>query len=79
MRKKLTAILENTILWDKKVNVLQVTDTTEKTMKIRALMSAKDSGTAWDLRCLVREQMISYLQKDQLEHLPKFRAEMEEK
>ena len=44
------------IVCDGKVNVLQVTNLTEKTMELRALMSAKDSPTAWDLRVHVREQ-----------------------
>jgi small-conductance mechanosensitive channel len=74
MRKELTKILKTTPLWDGKVNSLQVTDTSEKTMKVRALMSAKNSGDAWDLRCYVREQMIAFLQKNYPEHLPQLRA-----
>lgn len=74
MRKQLTNILQKTDLWDGKINSLQVTNTDEKTMKVRALMSAKDSGKAWDLRCFVREEMIAFLQKNYPEHLPKLRA-----
>jgi len=74
MRKELTAILKKTPLWDGKVNSLQVTDANDKTMKVRALMSAKNSGDAWDLRCYVREQMIAFLQKNYPEHLPQLRA-----
>lgn len=76
LRKELTKILKATDLWDGKVNVLQVTETSEKSMKVRALMSAKDSGIAWDLRCLVREKMIDFMQKNYPEQLPKLRAEM---
>ena len=64
LRKELTKILENTDLWDGEVNVLQVTDSKPQSVEIRALMSAKDSPTAWDLRVLVREKLIVFLQEN---------------
>jgi small-conductance mechanosensitive channel len=77
IKTKLKEILEATPLWDKKVQVLQVTDWTEKTIELRCLMSAKDSPTAFDLRCLVREELLLYLQKTQPNSLPKSRVLME--
>lgn len=74
LRKELTRLLESSPLWDKKVNVLQVTDAKERSLEIRALMSAKDSGTAWDLRVFIREKLIEYLQKNYPESLPKTRV-----
>lgn len=74
VRNELTRILESTPLWDKKVNVLQVTDSKEASVELRALMSAKDSPTAWDLRVLVREKLIEFLQKNYPESLPKKRV-----
>ncbi|MFT5954920.1 MAG: small-conductance mechanosensitive channel [Cyclobacteriaceae bacterium] len=79
LREALTSILEKSEYWDGKVNVLQVTNATEKAMEIRALMSAKDSPTAWDLRVLVREQLITFLQKNYPECLPKSRVELVDK
>jgi small-conductance mechanosensitive channel len=73
MRKQLTKILKETPKWDGQINSLQVVDTTEKTIAVRALMSAKNSGDAWDLRCFVREEMIAFLQKNHPEKLPQFR------
>lgn len=73
MRKELSRLLENSPFWDKKVNVLQVTDANEKTLEIRALMSAKDSSAAWDLRVHVREKLIEFLQKNYPGSLPKTR------
>ncbi|QQR45102.1 mechanosensitive ion channel family protein [Myxococcus xanthus] len=61
-------------LWDGKVAGLQVTECTERTIKLRALVSAPDSGKAWDLRCMVREKLIAFLQK-QPHGLPMLRAE----
>jgi len=62
IREEQTRILKNTELWDGKVDVLQVTDTKPNYVEVRCLMSAKDSPTAWDLRVLVREKLIGFLQ-----------------
>ncbi|MEO1053104.1 MAG: mechanosensitive ion channel domain-containing protein [Bacteroidota bacterium] len=78
LRAELTSILENTPLWDGQVNVLQVTNLTERTMELRALMSAKDSPTTWDLRVHVREQLIKFLQKEYPHCLPKSRIELDQ-
>lgn len=77
VRKELTRILENEgkELWDKRVNVVQVTDSTDKTIVIRALISAGDASKAWDLRCIVREKLIAFLQKEYPEALPKIRSD----
>ena len=76
VRNELTRILENSPKWDKKVNVLQVTNATEKTVELRALMSAADSPTAWGLRCEVREKLLEFLQQRFPECLPRIRIEM---
>ncbi len=73
LREELTRVLKSTALWDGKVNVLQVTEFTPQAMQVRALMSARDSGRLWDLRCYVREQMIDFLQKNYPQCLPKQR------
>ena len=77
VRKELTRILNKSPLWDKKVDVLQVTNATEKTIELRALMSAVDSPTAWDLRCEVREKLLDFLQKRHPACLPRTRIELE--
>ncbi len=77
IREELFRILDNTDLWDKKARVLQVTNATEHTIELRALMSAADSPTAWNLRCLVREQLIKFLQERYPESLPRMRVELE--
>jgi len=76
VRNELTRILENSSKWDKKVNVLQVTNATDKTVELRALMSAEDSSAMWDLRCEVREKLIEFLQQRFPECLPRIRIEM---
>jgi small-conductance mechanosensitive channel len=75
VREKLTAILENSPLWDHRVNNLQVTDNTEHAVQIRALASAADASKAWDLRCEVREKLLAFLQNEYPESLPHLRLE----
>jgi small-conductance mechanosensitive channel len=76
VRRELHGILESSGLWDGKVWGLQVTDTTERTMQLRALMSAPDSSRAWDLRCHVREKLVEFLQREYPESLPVVRGEI---
>jgi len=77
VRDELQRILEASERWDRKVCVLQVVDATEHTMQLRALMSAPDSPTAWDLRCEVREKLITFLQDRFPGSLPRVRLERE--
>jgi small-conductance mechanosensitive channel len=76
IRRRLKEILDGTPLWDKRVWNVQVTDASERTVELRALMSARDSSDAWDLRCLVREKLIEFLQQRYPEGLPRVRAEL---
>ncbi len=73
LREELRRLLNTTPLWDKKVEVLQVVETSEKCIQLRALMTAKDSPTAWDLRCFIREGLITYIQNNYPDSLPKLR------
>ncbi|MAK62887.1 MAG: mechanosensitive ion channel protein MscS [Ponticaulis sp.] len=77
MRVKLKEFLDESELWDGDVQVLQVIDTTQETMQVRALMSAKNSPTAWDLRCEIREKMIRWLQENHSGALPRRRGQIQ--
>lgn len=59
--------------WDQRFFNLQVTDTTEQTMQLRVLCTAASSSLAFDLRCVVREGLIDFMQREFPQHLPKFR------
>jgi small-conductance mechanosensitive channel len=78
IREELHRILKSTNLWDGKAWVLQVTNATERAIELRALMSAPDAPTAWNLRCEVREKLIEFIQKNYPGGLPKVRAEIRE-
>jgi small-conductance mechanosensitive channel len=78
LRKELTRLLEENPLWDKRVNVIQITNASEKTLEVRALMSAGNSGNAFDLRCDIREGLIRWVLKNYPTSLPVTRAVIEE-
>lgn len=61
-------------LWDKKVKVIQLTDAKDNVIEIRALMSARNSSAAFDLRCYIREKLITFIQEKYPQSLPKVRA-----
>jgi hypothetical protein len=63
-RDRLRALLESTELWDGKEGSLQVTDALGGMVKIRAVVSARNSGDLWDLRCLVREDLVTFLRSE---------------
>lgn len=76
IRKELTRILKSTDLWDGEANNVQVTDSKANYVELRAMMSAKDSSLAWELRVLVREQLIAFLQQNYPESLARTRVYM---
>jgi small-conductance mechanosensitive channel len=77
VRGKLDEIVKASPLWDGRVVNLQVTDAKERTIELRALVSADTSPKAWDLRCAVREQLIAFLQQEYPHALPRVRAEVD--
>jgi small-conductance mechanosensitive channel len=76
VRSELRRILESSGMWDGNVCGLVVTNATERVVEMRALMSAANSSVLWDLRCLVRERLIAFLQSRYPDSLPKIRAEV---
>jgi small-conductance mechanosensitive channel len=79
IRDELHRILNKSELWDGTAWGLQVTNATEHTVELRALMSAPDAASAWNLRCKVREELIAFIQNNYPEGLPKVRAEILER
>jgi len=61
LRTQLDIFLHDNLNWDKKVANIQVTDTKERYMELRILVSSIDSSKNWDLRVDIREKMIKYL------------------
>jgi small-conductance mechanosensitive channel len=76
MREKAREIVEASDLWDGRVHGLQVTGATGGLVRIRLMISAADSSALWDLRCLLREAMVSWIQSQHPSALPRQRAEL---
>jgi small-conductance mechanosensitive channel len=76
LRTKFEEIVKASKLWDGNVISMQVTNISERTVEVRALMSARNSSLSWDLRCEVREKLLGFLQKDYPEALPRWRADI---
>jgi small-conductance mechanosensitive channel len=73
MRAELRSVLAGTRLWDGRVGILQITDATGGYVRVRILVSAADSAALFDLRCLIREAMVTFLQQGHPEALPQQR------
>ena len=75
LRAHLKKTLAETDLWDGRTGVLQITDAVNGLVRVRILVSAADSGALFDLRCLVREAMVTHLQEWHPGALPRQRWE----
>lgn len=70
MREHLHEVVERTDLWDGRTAVLQVTDAVAGYVRVRILVTATDAPTLFDLRCLVREAMVTWVQRTMPDALP---------
>ncbi len=74
LRAELERLVPTLPEWDKRFFNLQVTDSNERTMLLRVLLTAQSSSKAFDLRCKVREAMIGFMQREYPQHLPTLRV-----
>jgi small-conductance mechanosensitive channel len=74
VRTELARIVAATPRWDGRVALVHVTDAQERTIQLRALVSAADASIAFELRCEVREKLVAFIQEQYPECLPKTRA-----
>jgi small-conductance mechanosensitive channel len=74
IRAKATEIVKASKRWDGKVVNVQLTDAKSDTIELRVLMTAIDSPTVWDLRCEVREKLLTFIQSAHPTALPRQRA-----
>ncbi|MEQ5836325.1 mechanosensitive ion channel domain-containing protein [Marinobacter sp. NFXS9] len=76
LREEFGRLLRTTRQWDGNVELVQVTDSSDQAMQIRFLMSAPDSSQSWELRCIIREGLVTYIQQHYPEQLPRVRARL---
>jgi small-conductance mechanosensitive channel len=77
LRKELRRIVEAAPEWDKRTATLVAADATERTLKLRALISSRSSSLASDLGYKVREGLLSFLAREYPHCLPRVRNESE--
>ena len=70
IRAEYKRILDESGLWDGEAWSVLVTGADDRTITVRALFSAPDASVEWSLRCLVREQLIGFLQREHPYALP---------
>lgn len=75
LRKELERLLQEVPqLWDGRVSVLQVVETSDRAIQLRVLVSSRDSSSGWDLRCYIRENLINFISHKHPQCLPQLRA-----
>lgn len=74
LRQEAERVVKAAPEWDGRVFAVQVTDTTERAMQLRILVSAANAGKAFDLRCRVREQMLAFVAREYPQYLPQVRS-----
>jgi small-conductance mechanosensitive channel len=62
IRAEVGRILEETPLWDRRTQAVEVTNLSETAVELRVLVGARDGVQLWELRCLVREGLLGWLQ-----------------
>jgi small-conductance mechanosensitive channel len=73
LRARLEGVVKANPLWDGRFFNLQVTDIQPDVMQLRVLVTASDATKAFDLRCDVREALMSFIAKDMPEAIPRRR------
>jgi small-conductance mechanosensitive channel len=76
VRQALQRICATDGRWDGRVCIAQVTDAGESTLQVRLLVSARNSGDLFDLRCVVRERLVAWLRHAHPDALPVQRVEL---
>lgn len=79
VRTEFNRLLQLSTEWNGKTSTVQVTAAGDTTIQIRLFMSATDSTALWNLRCAVREGIITFIQQQFPDHLPRVRARLVEK
>jgi small-conductance mechanosensitive channel len=75
MRAELDRVLSESDDWDRRTGSLVVTDAVGGYLRVRATVSAANSGALWNLKCAVREGLVDWLQRTHPAALPRWRVE----
>lgn len=78
VRAEFDRIIQASPFWDGRSSSALVTDAQGGFVTVRFVMSAKNSSDQWDVRCEVREKMMTWLQQNHPEALPRTRIAVEQ-
>jgi small-conductance mechanosensitive channel len=76
IRKEAKRIVEQSKLWDQRVFAFQVTDFKSDSVEIRILATAATAPEVFDIRCEIRERILSFLQSQYPNSFPKVRTSL---
>jgi small-conductance mechanosensitive channel len=79
IREIIPDLLKDNKDWDGRVWNVQVTKATEQYKELRILVSSQDSSKNWDLRTLIREKLIDYINENYPGSFAKIRVKDEKK
>lgn len=74
LRAKFQEVIEASDAWDRRSASVAVTGSEGGHVTVRFVMSSKDSDDQWTLRVTVREQLMTWLQREHPEALPRMRV-----
>jgi len=74
LRAELERYLPTNELWDERVQSVAVTDTTDRVMVVRVLVSSNNAGNTFTLRCNTREHLLKWAREIHADKLPQTRA-----
>lgn len=78
LRTELSSIVNGHPLWDGQVAGVLVTDVTpEGLVEVRITVSSADGFAVWDLRCEVRERLVTYVRENYPGALPRHRVRLD--
>lgn len=73
LRTHFNQVLKECPLWDGKVSAVQVTDINRQGLEVRFLFDARNASEAFDLRCIVREKLVGFIQQEYHDCFPQQR------
>ncbi|MDT9595179.1 mechanosensitive ion channel [Nocardioides zeae] len=76
LRAEFERLLDSTPLYNGRSSGMVVTDATQGLVTVRASVTADDPGLLWDLQCLVREGLVTWVREHDPEALPRQRWEI---
>lgn len=75
LRAEVERYLPTQELWDERVVAVAVTDTTDRVIVVRILVSSDNAGNTFTLRCNTREHLLMWVQENYPDKLPMTRSE----